>query len=172
MLRPNTFEIGNVKKYNSSESRILKGVRAVRSQWGTVAGATTHSAIFPFEGDFTVTYPVQLSQLDMVLVISVPVVDVMGDADRASTISLVMTVCISVGLALLVAGGLKVALLPLDQLQHDMYSVACMRLEDHDDSSVSRLSEVRSMQESFRVMVANLIEYKQPPAECAPGKQQ
>eukprot|EP01061_Rhynchopus_euleeides_P023853 TRINITY_DN3865_c0_g1_i3.p1 TRINITY_DN3865_c0_g1~~TRINITY_DN3865_c0_g1_i3.p1 ORF type:complete len:885 (+),score=190.27 TRINITY_DN3865_c0_g1_i3:81-2735(+) len=161
MTRPSTFEAANVKNYNNSDSLIMKGVRALLSKWGTVARATTQSALFPYEGDFVVTYPVDLPQFDTVLVINVPISDVMEEADHASTISLVMTVCISVGLALLGAGGLTLALRPLNQLQEDMYSVACMQLDGHDHTAASHLSEVRSMQESFRVMVSNLIEYKQ-----------
>ena len=49
---------------------------------------------------------------------------------------------------------------PLLSLQHDMSCVAVMNLEGVDLESKSRLSEVANMQASFKMMVSNLIEYR------------
>eukprot|EP00756_Hemistasia_phaeocysticola_P034245 Hpha_TRINITY_DN16512_c3_g3::TRINITY_DN16512_c3_g3_i1::g.134788::m.134788 len=55
----------------------------------------------------------------------------------------------------------RLVIAPLLQLQEDMAAVAFMRLEGVDrEGTLSRLSEVKSMQKSFRKMVANLIEFR------------
>eukprot|EP00756_Hemistasia_phaeocysticola_P004024 Hpha_TRINITY_DN12588_c0_g1::TRINITY_DN12588_c0_g1_i1::g.50835::m.50835 len=72
----------------------------------------------------------------------------------------------SVGFFILVLMALSVFLVrlivaPLLQLQQDMSAVAVMRLEGVDrERTLSRLSEVKSMQISFRSMVSNLIEFR------------
>eukprot|EP01059_Diplonema_ambulator_P007050 TRINITY_DN16585_c0_g1_i1.p1 TRINITY_DN16585_c0_g1~~TRINITY_DN16585_c0_g1_i1.p1 ORF type:complete len:860 (+),score=118.51 TRINITY_DN16585_c0_g1_i1:342-2921(+) len=49
---------------------------------------------------------------------------------------------------------------PLHDLEGDMANVAIMRLEAVDTRCVSNLAEVAKMQASFRIMVKNLIEYR------------
>eukprot|EP01061_Rhynchopus_euleeides_P000060 TRINITY_DN1004_c0_g1_i11.p1 TRINITY_DN1004_c0_g1~~TRINITY_DN1004_c0_g1_i11.p1 ORF type:complete len:894 (+),score=220.69 TRINITY_DN1004_c0_g1_i11:1659-4340(+) len=158
-----TIDAINILNYNKteSESKIVRAVGAVRSKWGTVEAAAVGSSMYQYSDDVVVSYPIKLQGLTMLLVVSVPMSDIMGKADHASTLSLVMTVSISVGLALLAAVGLKVALLPLEKLRQNMYDVACMNVEGHEDGVSSHLTEIRSMQESFSTMVKNLIEYKQ-----------
>eukprot|EP01061_Rhynchopus_euleeides_P000062 TRINITY_DN1004_c0_g1_i13.p1 TRINITY_DN1004_c0_g1~~TRINITY_DN1004_c0_g1_i13.p1 ORF type:complete len:895 (+),score=223.05 TRINITY_DN1004_c0_g1_i13:1659-4343(+) len=156
----NDINIMNYSK-TESESKIVRAVGAVRSKWGTVEAAAVGSSMYQYSDDVVVSYPIKLQGLTMLLVVSVPMSDIMGKADHASTLSLVMTVSISVGLALLAAVGLKVALLPLEKLRQNMYDVACMNVEGHEDGVSSHLTEIRSMQESFSTMVKNLIEYKQ-----------
>eukprot|EP01061_Rhynchopus_euleeides_P000065 TRINITY_DN1004_c0_g1_i17.p1 TRINITY_DN1004_c0_g1~~TRINITY_DN1004_c0_g1_i17.p1 ORF type:complete len:903 (+),score=229.45 TRINITY_DN1004_c0_g1_i17:384-2711(+) len=150
-----------ISNFNNSASKITHALKPVWSKWGTLEAAAVGSSMYQYSDDVVVSYPIKLQGLTMLLVVSVPMSDIMGKADHASTLSLVMTVSISVGLALLAAVGLKVALLPLEKLRQNMYDVACMNVEGHEDGVSSHLTEIRSMQESFSTMVKNLIEYKQ-----------
>eukprot|EP00754_Rhynchopus_humris_P049417 Rhum_TRINITY_DN8388_c0_g1::Rhum_TRINITY_DN8388_c0_g1_i1::g.27615::m.27615 len=87
------------------------------------------------------------------------------EADDERNTSLYMTIGITVG-AVLCFMGLAVLLTrkiiaPLHVLASDMAMVALMNLDAVDiHGSLSRLSEVKEMQISFRTMVTNLAEYR------------
>ena len=142
-----------------SESKIVNVVNDILEKWGRLEDAMHAPAIYHRRGSMTVSYPVRLSGMTLLLAISVPLTDVMGSANHASVVSLALTVVISVGLALIANIGLKVALLPLDRLKEEMAHVAVMHL-DRKHAKRSHLSEIRSMQESFSLMVVNLCEYR------------
>eukprot|EP00754_Rhynchopus_humris_P037808 Rhum_TRINITY_DN2036_c0_g1::Rhum_TRINITY_DN2036_c0_g1_i1::g.5444::m.5444 len=80
---------------------------------------------------------------------------------RVSTIVMIVVVC-STGAVLLVLAIVltHVIVAPLHTLRSSMASVASMDLEAVDVTTRSALQEVASMQESFEMMVRNLIEYR------------
>eukprot|EP01061_Rhynchopus_euleeides_P000073 TRINITY_DN1004_c1_g1_i1.p1 TRINITY_DN1004_c1_g1~~TRINITY_DN1004_c1_g1_i1.p1 ORF type:complete len:933 (+),score=246.44 TRINITY_DN1004_c1_g1_i1:179-2977(+) len=143
-------------------SKIVLAVEDVEERWGSLEAALAANSMYYSDDNLIASYPIHLpGSLTMLLVVSVPLSDIMGEADAASTISLVTTLSISILLALLTALGMMLALNPLNQLREDMYDVACMNLEGYDQRQRrSHLTEVRSMQESFHMMVQNLTEYK------------
>eukprot|EP01063_Lacrimia_lanifica_P004494 TRINITY_DN1251_c0_g4_i1.p1 TRINITY_DN1251_c0_g4~~TRINITY_DN1251_c0_g4_i1.p1 ORF type:complete len:963 (+),score=241.95 TRINITY_DN1251_c0_g4_i1:62-2950(+) len=83
-------------------------------------------------------------------------------AQQSLVVTLVVTVvaaCLFMVLSVVVT---NMILSPLTELQENMASVATMHVEAVDmDAPLSKLSEVHSMQLSFRQMVKNLVEYKQ-----------
>ena len=83
------------------------------------------------------------------------------DERRVSTIVMIVVVC-STGAVLLVLAIVltHVIVAPLHTLRSSMASVASMNLEAVDITTRSALQEVASMQESFEMMVRNLIEYR------------
>eukprot|EP00756_Hemistasia_phaeocysticola_P034634 Hpha_TRINITY_DN16533_c1_g5::TRINITY_DN16533_c1_g5_i2::g.132526::m.132526 len=87
------------------------------------------------------------------------------DAEDKQRDTLILTVVVAVAVAGILLGAsvmvTKMILSPLLILANDMAQVACMNVEKVDlEGDMSALSEVRSMQSSFRQMVKNLIEYK------------
>ena len=131
---------------------------------------------------WTVTAPVTRGDLKWFVSLLVPRETVMGRIDvstasireksrksrrdsdnqqREKYIVLGIVVCLSAACLVAVAVVFtRVIVAPLNSLALDMANVAIMRLECVDLEQRSSLSEVRSMQESFVQMVANLIEYR------------
>ena len=83
------------------------------------------------------------------------------DKRRAFVIMLVAVLVSAV--TLLIVGVLftKIIIKPLIILQHDMSSIAQMKLDDVDTTrKLSSLSEVKAMELSFKQMISNLLEYR------------
>eukprot|EP01061_Rhynchopus_euleeides_P045265 TRINITY_DN8060_c1_g1_i1.p1 TRINITY_DN8060_c1_g1~~TRINITY_DN8060_c1_g1_i1.p1 ORF type:complete len:498 (+),score=114.35 TRINITY_DN8060_c1_g1_i1:1203-2696(+) len=143
------------------ESRISTALSVVLSRWGTTSAAMQGDSMYQDSDSVVMSFPVNIPGQPSLIVNSVPLSDVLGKADDASVVSLVTVLAVSVGLALLAAVGLKLAMRPLQQLRTDMAEVACMRLDGCHNVARSRMREIRSMQVSFVSMVQNLTEYKQ-----------
>eukprot|EP00754_Rhynchopus_humris_P032589 Rhum_TRINITY_DN15415_c1_g1::Rhum_TRINITY_DN15415_c1_g1_i8::g.155540::m.155540 len=106
--------------------------------------------------------PLNMTGLSLLVVIEIPHEDVLEAVNDASTISLAVVMVISVVLAGLVSGLIYVLVSKLESLSQDMHDVAWMKVEGTAVSEAgSIVSEIHSMQESFALLVKNMMEYKQ-----------
>eukprot|EP00754_Rhynchopus_humris_P049396 Rhum_TRINITY_DN8379_c0_g2::Rhum_TRINITY_DN8379_c0_g2_i1::g.27544::m.27544 len=100
--------------------------------------------------------------LNMIVVIEVPHGDILDVVNDASSLSLGFVIVFSVVLAGLVSGAIYLLVSSIETVSRDMHNVAWMRV---DSTQVARrgsvVREIRSMQDSFRLLVCNMIEYRQ-----------
>eukprot|EP01059_Diplonema_ambulator_P030483 TRINITY_DN5233_c0_g2_i1.p1 TRINITY_DN5233_c0_g2~~TRINITY_DN5233_c0_g2_i1.p1 ORF type:complete len:864 (+),score=180.22 TRINITY_DN5233_c0_g2_i1:45-2636(+) len=84
-----------------------------------------------------------------------------ADSKRAFAVALSAVCGVVLGAILLCTVATTKIISPLLALEKEMTAVANMRLEEVNDSrDPSRLAEIGSMQEAFRIMVLNLVEYR------------
>ena len=153
----------NVTKFTNPKSRISRMFGVVTRRFQSLEGAMGGSAMLQESGDIVMSYPIEVrGGLRLLMGVIVPYDDVMGKANDASLMALLLAVAISVVCALLTMGAITVLLRPLRQLQGDMIDVAEMRLEGHNEAKPPcTLLEMREMQAAFLQMVVNLVEYRQ-----------
>ena len=153
----------NVTKFTNPKSRISRMFGVVTRRFQSLEGAMGGSAMLQESGDIVMSYPIEVrGGLRLLMGVMLPYDDVMGKANDASLMALLLAVAISVVCALLTMGAITVLLRPLRQLQGDMIDVAEMRLEGHNEAKPPcTLLEMREMQAAFLQMVVNLVEYRQ-----------
>eukprot|EP01059_Diplonema_ambulator_P036846 TRINITY_DN942_c0_g1_i10.p1 TRINITY_DN942_c0_g1~~TRINITY_DN942_c0_g1_i10.p1 ORF type:complete len:808 (+),score=232.68 TRINITY_DN942_c0_g1_i10:67-2490(+) len=153
-----TDAMATMNVWASSDPTISRIVSVVNSNIGTKA--PTHTMVFHNGRHVVLAAPLTASGgLDLVIVVDIPYGDVLGQAEDASTTSLLLVFLLSLGCMALVAGGVTVALRPLRVLASNMQLAAWMKVEGLQKVD-SRIIELRSMITSFETMVANLVEYK------------
>eukprot|EP00754_Rhynchopus_humris_P026075 Rhum_TRINITY_DN14989_c1_g1::Rhum_TRINITY_DN14989_c1_g1_i1::g.130785::m.130785 len=153
----------NVTKFTNPKSRISRMFGVVTQRFQSLEGAMGGSAMLQESGDVVMSYPIEVrGGLRLLMGVMLPYDDVMGKANDASLMALLLAVAISVVCALLTMGAITVLLRPLRQLQGDMIDVAEMRLDGHNEAKPPcTLLEMREMQAAFLQMVVNLVEYRQ-----------
>ena len=106
--------------------------------------------------------PLNMTGLSLLVVIDVPHEDILEAVNDASTISLAVVLVISVVLAGVVSGLIYVLGAKLDTLSQEMHDVAWMKVSGSQITEANSIvSEIRSMQASFALLVSNMLEYKQ-----------
>ena len=157
-------EILNVQTTENwrEDSRIKETVRRLYDRYGSLAGLMDIRALLLHEDDVVMTVPLRIrGGLDMVLVVTVPYEDIMGEADDASALALCLAIGIIFVSSAFVLGMVTLILLPITRLQSDMYRVAHMDLDRITDvTTASSISEMAVMQKSFHSMVLRLAEYR------------
>ena len=151
----------NTSEFNNSMSRITATLTTVLGRFNTIEAASGQFALIHHRSTIVMSKSIEVSGLKLMMFVTLPYSDVMGEADEASLVSLLLTVCISIACALLVFGGVTFILCPLKTLAQAMMDVAEMNLEGHDEAQVSLVSEVSAMNVSFAKMVKNLVVYRQ-----------
>ena len=100
--------------------------------------------------------------LNMIVVIEVPHRDILNAVNDASTLSLGFVIVFSVVLAGLVSGAIYLLVSSIEAVSRDMHDVAWMRVGSTQVAAGgSVVREIRSMQDSFHLLVCNMIEYRQ-----------
>ena len=151
----------DIRTINNTDSKIAKVLKVVLNKFTTLEHASMEYALLHSGGDIVMSKPIVASGLKLMMFVTLPYSDVMGEADDASLIALLLAVCISVAGAVLVFGGVTFILHPLKSLADGMLDVAEMRLEGHELERSYVITEVSGMSHSFAQMVRNLIEYRQ-----------
>eukprot|EP01060_Flectonema_neradi_P008214 TRINITY_DN15877_c0_g1_i1.p1 TRINITY_DN15877_c0_g1~~TRINITY_DN15877_c0_g1_i1.p1 ORF type:complete len:854 (+),score=167.95 TRINITY_DN15877_c0_g1_i1:58-2619(+) len=82
------------------------------------------------------------------------------ERDKNFTTMMIVTFVCAVLLIVIAAICTSFIIRPINKLRDDMAAVASMQLELVSEESESVLSEVRDMQQSFKKMVSNLVEYR------------
>eukprot|EP01064_Diplonema_japonicum_P039042 TRINITY_DN968_c0_g1_i1.p1 TRINITY_DN968_c0_g1~~TRINITY_DN968_c0_g1_i1.p1 ORF type:complete len:822 (+),score=104.17 TRINITY_DN968_c0_g1_i1:28-2466(+) len=144
-------------------SRLRSPFDTVLNRFKTMEEASKQSAILKAGSDIVLLYPIEIKGgLRLVMTISLPYSDVMGKADTASTTALLLAVAISIFCGALMYVGVEFLLRPLQGLATDMNEVAWMRLDAvYLEKNLSAIYEIAWMQKSFKLMVRNLMEYKE-----------
>eukprot|EP00754_Rhynchopus_humris_P036717 Rhum_TRINITY_DN18809_c0_g1::Rhum_TRINITY_DN18809_c0_g1_i1::g.168518::m.168518 len=144
------------------DSRLRWALSKVASRHGGLARATASKSLIVEGAEVVMSFPSHIEGgLEMLTVVMMPYDDVAGHADEVSTTALLVVLGISVGIGALVLGAITLALRPLQRLATDMQKVAWMRLDDVTVVPTSAASEIRSMQESFVLMVQTLRGFRQ-----------
>ena len=143
-------------------SRIKKTIQRLDERYGNLSVLTTIRALLLHEDDVVMTVPLSFrGGLNMLLVVTVPYDDIMGEADDASALALGLSIVIIVVSSGFVLAMITLILLPMTRLQKEMQSVANMDLERlADNPTLSIIAEVAAMQTSFKSMVLRLTEYR------------
>eukprot|EP01063_Lacrimia_lanifica_P008447 TRINITY_DN1547_c1_g5_i1.p1 TRINITY_DN1547_c1_g5~~TRINITY_DN1547_c1_g5_i1.p1 ORF type:complete len:1095 (+),score=316.69 TRINITY_DN1547_c1_g5_i1:47-3286(+) len=149
---------------------VTSGTSVVRQVVADVAGrypdglpeAAGRRAVLYSRERITVTAPVEEKKTGFrgLMILTLPLSDVLDDADRASMLSLVITVAVSLAVSVLLAAGVAVGFNPLRLLAAQMQLVAGMHL-DGPAPPKPWAREVLAMQTSFDIMVVRLREYKE-----------
>ena len=144
------------------DSRLRWALSKVASRHGELARATGSKSLIVEGAEVVMSFPSHIEGgLEMLTVVMMPYDDVAGHADDVSTTALLVVLGISVGIGALVLGAITLALRPLQRLAKDMQKVAWLRLDDVTVVPTSAASEIRSMQESFVLMVQTLRGFRQ-----------
>ena len=151
-------------KFPNRESRMLKLTTKVEERFGSVELATQGgNTLMMVSGEVLLSVPVHIrGGMHLLLVVSIPMTDVMGKANDASVMSLVLAIVISVACTGAMFVVVLLLLHPLKNLQSNMMEVANMQLEGHvQGKTLSRISEIGVMELAFLRMARNLMEYRQ-----------
>eukprot|EP01063_Lacrimia_lanifica_P002302 TRINITY_DN11200_c0_g1_i1.p1 TRINITY_DN11200_c0_g1~~TRINITY_DN11200_c0_g1_i1.p1 ORF type:complete len:1202 (+),score=294.60 TRINITY_DN11200_c0_g1_i1:67-3672(+) len=139
--------------------------RTLLARFGGVNGAIDAGvALLHDGGRVVVSHPVYVhpaSRVWWLLVATLPYSDIMGEAEDASFLALILAAAVAVFCALVVFLAVYAALRPVLGLKEDMAAVALMDLEVEASGADSKIIEVRAMYDSFTCMVANLKEWRQ-----------
>ena len=157
-LRTMLLQVGN---FPNKESRISQMFASVAARYGSIHAAADQTSLFMDGGQIIMSFPTEVCGSVLIMSLTLPYSDTMGDASDASVSALALAVCMSVLCAFLVFVGVSIILSPLSILAADMSDVALMKIGGKTLSGqVSRIAEVGSMQDSFHKMVMNLAEFK------------
>ena len=148
--------------FTHPKAEIREVFHGVRRVVGSLQAAAEMRRLIQLPDSTLLVSPFNMSGLSLLVVIEVPHKDILDAVNDASTLSLVFVMVISVVLSVLLAGVIIVLVLKLKTLSHQMHYVAWMQVESSAASKPdSIIVEIRSMQESFALLVKNMTEYKQ-----------
>ena len=154
------YEVTNV--FTHPRPKIRDVFVSIRRVVGSLSEAAQLRRLIQLSDSTLLVSPLNMTGLSLLVVIEVPHEDVLEAVNDASTISLAVVLVISVVLAGVVSGLIYVLGMKLDALSQEMFDVAWMKVEGSQITEANSLvSEIRSMQASFALLVKNLMEYKQ-----------
>eukprot|EP01060_Flectonema_neradi_P029454 TRINITY_DN407_c3_g2_i1.p1 TRINITY_DN407_c3_g2~~TRINITY_DN407_c3_g2_i1.p1 ORF type:complete len:808 (+),score=135.85 TRINITY_DN407_c3_g2_i1:150-2573(+) len=152
----------SVVKVEDCQSRVSKPHRILFEEVSSVNDMESGRYVFLDDGrDIVLAYPLKfVGGLELLIVITVPYLDLMGETEAAYTTALLIGVVTSFVFGGFIYVGVSMTLIPLRHLALDMSEVAYLRLDDLRVRNPSIVYEINWMQESFSKMVANLVEYR------------
>eukprot|EP00754_Rhynchopus_humris_P026182 Rhum_TRINITY_DN14998_c0_g1::Rhum_TRINITY_DN14998_c0_g1_i1::g.131338::m.131338 len=148
--------------FTHPKAEIREVFHGVRRVVGSLEAAAGMRRLIQLHDSTLLVSPFAMSGLRLLVVIEVPHKDMLDEVNAASTLSLVFVMVISIVLSALLAGVIIVLVLKLKKLSNQMHHVAWMHVESSSATKPdSIIEEIRSMQESFALLVNNMAEYKQ-----------
>eukprot|EP00754_Rhynchopus_humris_P032586 Rhum_TRINITY_DN15415_c1_g1::Rhum_TRINITY_DN15415_c1_g1_i4::g.155530::m.155530 len=154
-----SYEVANVFTHSRAEIRDV--FHDIRRVVGSLNEASQLRRLIQLSDSTLLVSPLNMTGLYLLIVVEVPHKDILEAVNDASTLSLAVVLIISVVLAGLVSGLIYVLASKLERLSQDMHDVAWMKVEDTNIEANSIVSEIHSMQESFALLVKNMMEYRQ-----------
>ena len=164
---PNVDADGNIEwgvanVFTHPRSEIRDVFHDIRRVVGSLNEASQLRRLIQLPDSTILLSPLNMTGLSLLIVVEVPHEDILEAVNDASTLSLAVVMVISVVLAGLVSGLIYVLVSKLENLSQDMQNVAWMKVEGTAVSEAdSIVSEIHSMQQSFSLLVKNMMEYRQ-----------
>eukprot|EP00754_Rhynchopus_humris_P050304 Rhum_TRINITY_DN8892_c0_g1::Rhum_TRINITY_DN8892_c0_g1_i1::g.30364::m.30364 len=152
------FEVPDVLSHPDPDTRALFG--DIIELLGSFEAVQEAQRIVHFGDVMAILAPLEMQGLTFFVVISIPFDDIYAEAVRASTMSLLVVLSISVAGSLFVAAIISATLVSVARLGAQMRRVAHLHTS-LDAAPSSRVLEIYAVQEAFSEVVANLTEYKQ-----------
>ena len=144
------------------DSRIRFAVDNLLRKYSTFDQIMHGSSLLQSGGRSIASFPLRIEAgFRLVCILELPYEDLLGKANDASTNALVVALVISLTVSVLFSFLVGLILRPLTTFAADMDKVAWMQLDDLTSHGSSPLYEIGWMQGSFRLMIQNLIEYRQ-----------
>ena len=144
--------------------RIQKLFESIVQRVGSLTEASSRRRLLQFPGCTVLITPISMTGgLEMLVVIEVPDSDILDDVNTSSTLALVLVLVISFVIASMVSAMMCAVLAQVNRLSRNMHRVAWMQVDGSQaaEGAPSIVTEIRSMQESFALLVKNMLEYKQ-----------
>ena len=155
-----SFKVADVFTHARAEIRDV--FHDIRRIVGSLNEASQLRRLIQLSDSTLLVSPLNVTGLHLLIVVEVPHKDILEAVNDASTLSLAVVMAISVVLAGLVSGLIYVLVSKLESLSQEMHNVAWMKVEGTTiEEADSIVSEIHSMQESFALLVKNMIEYRQ-----------